>query len=260
MQFSISVLASGSGGNSLVVSTEHETILIDAGLSARQLTLRLRQSGFDLEKISALLVTHEHTDHIYGASTIANRWNIPVYGTTGTLSRLRLKEPRLYMPISNMSDFAVGSLEVRSFPVPHDARDPVGFIISTHGRSLGIATDLGHFSTSHAEMLKQCSWIVLESNHDPKMLESGPYPPFLKARIKGNNGHLSNEQAATALRLIAPPRLSGVILAHLSEKNNTRDLAELSVMNTLRSMDMGTTMVTTAAPNRPVGPFNILES
>lgn len=257
MNLSINVLASGSRGNSLVVSTGYETVLIDAGLSARKLDRKLRQIGYDMENISALLLTHEHADHICGASTLADRWNIPVYGTAGTLSRLNLKKSGLCNHIHNDMTFSLGSLSVRSFPVPHDARDPVGFVVSAHGKSIGIVTDLGHFSRSHANILKQCNWLVLECNHDPAMLESGPYPPFLKTRIKGNNGHLSNEQASEAIRLSASSHLQGLILAHLSEKNNTRELAESAVLNTLYSLDSRLPRIETALQDYPIGPFTI---
>jgi len=183
--------------------------------------------GCSPETLSAIVVTHEHSDHIQGVGVLSRRFNLPVYLTAGTLAACngRLKkvgECRVFEP---GRVFAIGDFDVRPFSIPHDAADPVGFTFHQGKRKVGVATDLG-FSTKLARQhLSACHLLVLESNHDPAMLASGPYPRQLQDRIRGREGHLSNADAGALLGEVLHDNLEGVVLAHLSEENNIPDLA-----------------------------------
>jgi len=221
------VLVSGSEGNSTLIEGERTRLLVDCGISGREAARRLESVGCPPETITAIVVTHEHTDHLQGVGILSRRFNLPVYLTAGTLAacRDRLKAVAECRIFESGTAFTVGDLEVRPFSIPHDASEPVGFTFHDGNRKVGIATDLG-FSTELAKRhLSACQLLVLESNHDPDMLARGPYPWELKRRIRGREGHLSNADAGALLEAILHDDLEGVVLAHLSEKNNSPDLA-----------------------------------
>lgn len=228
---SVCVLASGSRGNATYVSDGDTSVLVDAGLSARDISRRLDSRGLNAAKLSAIIVTHEHTDHIRGVERLCRRFRLPVFLTAGTLAAApALRELPETCTVVCGRPFQVGTLTVDPFAISHDARDPAGFIVGANGARIGIATDLGIVTAVVREHLRGCGLLVLESNHDPEMLMAGPYPWFLKQRIRGRTGHLSNQESGRLLSEIAHPRLQQVVLAHLSETNNTpaKALAEAS--------------------------------
>ncbi|NIQ92977.1 MAG: MBL fold metallo-hydrolase [Desulfuromonadales bacterium] len=222
----VCVLASGSQGNALYIESDESRILIDAGLSGRELARRLALIGVEADDLDAIFVTHEHQDHCRGLGAMARRHHLPVFAHEATLKAL----PRLGR-VSDIREFDVGDhvdfrdIQVRSFPVTHDAASPVGFTIETTAGKIGMATDLGIPTRLVADRLRECRVLVIESNHDEKMLRDGPYPWHLKERIRSTHGHLSNGASAGLLDQLAWPGLDMVFLAHLSEQNNCPDLA-----------------------------------
>jgi phosphoribosyl 1,2-cyclic phosphodiesterase len=218
------VLASGSGGNSCYVEGPGGAILVDAGLSARETARRVSAAGGDMERVRAILVTHEHGDHVAGARVLARRLDVPVFATEGTLDAAPEEIPGA-SPIEPGREFCAGGFSVLPFPLPHDAAEPVGFVLSCGPVTLGYATDLGYPTALARERLSRCDAVVLESNHDERMLMEGPYPWHLKMRIRGRRGHLSNPASAGLLADLMHPGLRAVVLAHLSETNNLPDLA-----------------------------------
>jgi phosphoribosyl 1,2-cyclic phosphodiesterase len=224
-------LGSGSEGNGLVVEAGATRVLIDCGFPLRDTVARLARAGLAPSELSAILVTHEHADHAGGVAAVAARFDIPVWLTFGTLDVLaeRMDDvPRVY-GFDSDDVFSIGALEVRPFAVPHDAREPVQFVVGDGARRLGVLTDLG-MSTRHVEaQLSACDALVLECNHDERMLVAGSYPFALKQRIGSRFGHLCNEASAALLRAIDCRRLKHVIAAHLSRENNRPDLARAAL-------------------------------
>ena len=234
-------LQSGSNGNCFYVETESSTVLIDAGISARQAAHRLAATGRDVKNVDALFISHDHSDHARSMGTYHRKFDVPVYATEKTLTaihrRSRQGTLRKVHTFLSGSTFQLGELKIESIRTPHDAVDGVAFIIDDGISRLGIFTDLGHVFTGLADRLATLDAVVIESNYDPEMLEDGPYPIDLKKRIRGPGGHLSNREAAELLRDLYPQNLQWACLAHLSEKNNHPDIAlrthrELSGQNT----------------------------
>ncbi len=202
------------------------SLLIDAGLSARQIGQRLALIGVKLEELDALLITHEHRDHLGGAGVLSRRHPLPIYLNQATCQAAQrfLGQAARTECFENGVPFKVGSLSIEAFSLSHDAVDPVGFIIRSAEHKVALATDLGFASNLVREKLKGAQLIVLESNHDLEMLKNGPYPWEVKQRVWGRQGHLSNEESASLLRELYHPRLQHVVLAHVSEINNHEDL------------------------------------
>jgi phosphoribosyl 1,2-cyclic phosphodiesterase len=228
-------LGSGSRGNSLVVDAGDTKLLLDCGFSARSLLARLARLSILPEEISGILVTHEHHDHMAGTFRFSARFGIPVYMTHGTHAALprdadMASQCRL---IDGHAKFAVGGVEVTPFPVPHDAREPVQYVISDGLRRLGVLTDCGTVTPHVVSMLDGCQALVLECNHDAGLLAVSPYPAMLKRRIAGDFGHLDNSQAASLLRRIDTTTLRHVVAAHLSEQNNRIELARKALAQAL---------------------------
>jgi phosphoribosyl 1,2-cyclic phosphodiesterase len=224
-----SVLASGSKGNCTVIEGNAGTILIDAGLSAKELISRMAAAHVNPDAIDAVLVTHEHGDHIRGLDVLARKLDIPVYATEGTLRdfldhRRTSQKPLRHHTCRYNERFSIGDLLIEPFATSHDAAEPCGYIVSENSTRIGFCTDTGIMTLPMLELLRTCDGIVLESNHCPEMLANGPYPESLKRRIRSRRGHLSNHAAADCLREFGRdvPR---VILAHLSEINNTPEKA-----------------------------------
>lgn len=217
-----SVLASGSRGNACYVESSGARVLVDAGLSCRELEKRLALRGLSAGRLDAIILTHEHIDHIRGAGVMARRYSVPVYTTEGTMTAgaARIgKLPRM-VNVRTGGSFAIADMEIEPFTKCHDAADPFALAISSDGVKLGIATDLGRCTRLVEDRLKGCGALVMEFNHDPDMLESGPYPLFLKRRISGSEGHLSNGEGARLTASLVHEGLDIVVCAHLSETNN----------------------------------------
>jgi phosphoribosyl 1,2-cyclic phosphodiesterase len=220
-------LGSGSEGNALLVEARATRVLIDCGFGLRDAIARLERIGVEPESVTAILVTHEHSDHIGGVAGFAARFGTEVWLTFGTL--VAAGEPfaalRRVRGFDSQQTLAIGDIEVRAFPVPHDAREPVQFVCSDGRFRLGVLTDLGT-STVHVETsLSGCDALVLECNHDRGLLANGDYPETLKQRIAGRFGHLDNATAAALLTRIDTSRLCHLVAAHLSRKNNRPELA-----------------------------------
>jgi phosphoribosyl 1,2-cyclic phosphodiesterase len=225
------VLGSGSAGNALAVCFGDETVLLDCGFSARETDRRLRAADIDPASVQAVLVSHEHSDHLRGVRVFASCHRIPVYASRGTrmASDLdgRVPEVRVITPGKELS---IGSITVRAFRTSHDAAESLGFrLTGVCGCSLGVLTDSGTVTGEMLEALADCNALAVESNHDEQMLEHGPYPWFLKRRIRSAEGHLSNGAAAELITALASDRLARVVGLHLSSTNNTSRLATASL-------------------------------
>jgi len=228
-------LGSGSEGNGLVVDSGGTRILIDCGFGVRDTKKRLARLGLSPSSLDAILVTHEHADHVGGVPAFAGKYGIPVWATFGTLAVVseRFEGMERVYGFDSHERFAIGALEIQPVTVPHDAREPVQFVIGDGARRLGVLTDIG-MSTAHVEAcLSGCDALVLECNHDLGMLANGDYPPSLKQRIASRFGHLHNEAAAELLGRIDTSRLVHIIAAHLSRENNTPALASVALATAL---------------------------
>jgi phosphoribosyl 1,2-cyclic phosphodiesterase len=232
----VTVLGSGSRGNALVVECEDDRILVDAGFPARTLVARLRAARIEPESISALILTHEHTDHVVGARVAAKRFGWTVYATAGTIAEVARLSEVAPVPISPRESLALDTMRVSCLRVPHDGVEPIALTIESRatGARLGVAYDIGHVTPTLERALGDLDAVVLESNHDEVMLRHGPYPRSLQQRITGGRGHLGNAAAARLASLIAHVNLRHVVLAHLSQENNTPELARRAVGVALR--------------------------
>lgn len=215
------ILGSGSRGNATLIESGRVRLLVDNGLSLRELGLRLGILGVRLDSLDALLLTHEHGDHSRGVVSLANRHGIVIWTTPGTWRALGNPEvPCLRLLSGHGGGIRLGDLRVSPYPVPHDAREPVQFVFESPAGRLGMLTDAGTVTAHMRAMLRGCDALILECNHDPGLLRSGPYPPSLQARVAGPLGHLSNLQAAELLDQIPHGSIRHLCLAHISEKNN----------------------------------------
>ena len=222
----VCVLGSGSEGNATLVFSDDTALLVDAGFSAKELERRMSLIGFNPEDVNAILISHEHGDHIKGASVFARRYSTPVYLTAGTAANSNgLAKGRGISKsiIAAEETFRIGDIELEPFTVPHDAAEPVAFTIRSDGKNVVILTDIGCVTVRAVEKLRKASLAVLESNHDPELLRNGPYPWHLKERISGNQGHLSNDQCSELLEHAGGNGLETVIFAHISRTNNNAD-------------------------------------
>ena len=252
----VTILGSGSRGNATLIEGQDTTVLIDNGFGPRLLKRRLEIIGRRPQDIHALLLTHEHTDHASGATAACAQFNWPLHATAGTLDAL----PESTVPtvaISTTSAFSVGGLTVQATHVPHDAREAVSLVITDRasGCRIGIATDLGHVPNALPKQFERLDVLIVESNHDERMLADGPYPWVLKRRIGGERGHLSNRQAAAFIAACVHSGLKSVVLAHLSETNNTPEAAVLSATAALRKAGWRKDSVWAAHQSEIRGPF-----
>jgi phosphoribosyl 1,2-cyclic phosphodiesterase len=217
------ILASGSKGNAIFVSSGSTSILIDAGLSGIEIERRLLSKGLSPANLDAILVSHEHADHIQGVGVLSRRFNLPVYMNRKTHKAAGTQLGSVYdlRCFECGSTFSIDNVAIHPFSISHDAQDPAGFTLSNNGVKIGIATDLGMITSMVKTHLQSCTLLILEANHDADMLTRGPYPWPLKQRIASRIGHLSNEAAKQLLNEIQHERLIHVVLAHLSEINNT---------------------------------------
>jgi len=246
-------LGSGSGGNCTYVASRETGILIDAGLSGRATGLRLADVGVSMDSIQAICVTHEHSDHTSGLSVLHRGGRVKLYANSGTLSGIEAKvtEKRLQWNIfSTGAAFQIGDLTINPFTVPHDAYDPVGFVIAQGGIHVGVVTDMGMVTGLIRERLRVCNALVIEANHDEAMLKAADRPWHLKQRIIGRQGHLSNQHAANLVTEIAGSHLKAVFLAHLSGECNLPELARKTVSEALARGGFPHVKVMIAPPDR----------
>ena len=244
MAVSLTVLASGSRGNCSVVASSSTRLLVDAGLSARETLKRLRLVGEDISSFTAIVVTHEHSDHIHGLAALARKLRVPVYLTGATYQAFRRWARDKYETAAELpkvehfqagAAFSIGDIGILPFTIPHDAVDPVGFTFRAEGVKIAIATDLGYVPVSVVEHLRGCDALVIESNHDLEMLRGGPYPWSVKQRVMSRVGHLSNDALAEFLAGDYDGSASFLVLGHLSEQNNHPELARRAAERALGS-------------------------
>ena len=222
-----SVLGSGSKGNAIYIESGQTAIMIDAGFSGKELEKRLAVHERELAKLDALFLTHEHSDHIRGAGVISRRCSLPVFANEGTFTGSEKTVGKLHKRIEfeTGTRTVVKDLEVRSFRVSHDALDPVGYLVSDGKYSIACCTDTGKVTQLIASRLTGCDALILEFNHDLTMLKNGPYPFALQQRVRSNQGHLANDDAAAFLKDVIHDKVQQVVLAHLSEANNSAEIA-----------------------------------
>ena len=245
-RFRATVLGSGSGGNAVLVVSGRDCLLLDAGFSCRELERRIRARGVDPAAVGALFLTHEHEDHVRGAERFARRHGVAAYATEGTWAGgeagVELRERGIRIRSGQVTE--VAGFRVEAFALPHDAREPVGYVVEdAAGRRLGLVSDLGCASRLAWGRLAELDLLLLESNHDLGMLRRGPYPWVLKQRVAGRHGHLSNEQAADGLAELAGPRLRWVVGYHLSRTNNLPALAAAALGEELDRMGSSAAVV-----------------
>ncbi|HET7577821.1 MAG TPA: MBL fold metallo-hydrolase [Bacillales bacterium] len=237
MGLRFSVLASGSTGNALYVATEKQQLLIDCGLSGKKMEALLGKIGCEPDKLDGILVTHEHSDHVKGLGVFARRYGLPIYANEKTWRAMEgmigevPNEQKFIFDLESVKTF--GDIDVETFGVSHDAAEPMFFTFHHEGRKLSLATDLGYVSERIKGTIKDADSFIFEANHDISMLMSGRYPWNVKRRILGDFGHISNEDSGLALADVISNRTQKVYLAHLSKDNNMKDLARLSVEQTL---------------------------
>ncbi|MEC7641427.1 MAG: MBL fold metallo-hydrolase [Nitrospinota bacterium] len=233
--FRFSILSSGSKGNCIYIESLEASILIDAGLSQKELVARLHRIQRKPEGLHAVFLTHGHSDHVKGVGPLVRKYGLPVYCTEGTheeTARHRIADRRVLKPSAKV---AIGDLTVEAYPTPHDAAEPVAFIVHQGKRKLAQATDLGTVTPLVREKLLYADALLLEANHDVEMLDAGAYPWPLKQRIKSDLGHLSNDACADLLSSVNHEGLQTVVLMHLSENNNHPEIASLTVRQALKN-------------------------
>jgi len=252
--FNFCSLYSGSSGNSLFVESENAKILIDAGESAKKITEALSHINVDIKDINAILVTHEHSDHVKGLSTLASNYHIPVFANKETWNampkhseKIPKEQQFLYKPNKELK---IEDLSILPFSIPHDAANPCGFNIVCGNKKISIATDLGHISKEILSYLEESKFLLLESNYDPNILKCSRYPYLLKKRIDGPTGHLSNELAGKTISYLAEHGLETAMLGHLSKENNFPELAYKTVVDTLIESHQDESKVSLSVANR----------
>ena len=250
----VAVLSSGSCGNSMLCQSEEASIMIDAGISCRELERRLSAFGVDADDVDAVLLTHEHTDHNRGARRFCRLHKVSLFATEGTLALSSLDGVDA-TPIRRHGEFKIEDLRIRAFPVLHLAAEPVGFAISMNGRKLSIASDLGCLTKSVAKEMRGSDLVMVEANYDDDMLMNGSYPDFLKKAIAGDHGHLSNADAARLCAEVIQGSTKQIVLLHLSKDNNTTDLATEEVENAVKKRGLSRPSVSTTEHGCQNGPF-----
>lgn len=231
MQFAS--LGSGSRGNCTLIETDGTAILVDCGFSMRETERRLKRLAREIEQVSAILVTHEHGDHVRGVASLAKKYNIPVWSSRGTAKAAKLVELQSWQCIDIHQTFEINNLQIQPVPVPHDAREPCQFVFSDGDWRVGVLTDTGSITPYIEEQYSSCDAFILEANHDEEMLANGPYPVSLKQRVGGDYGHLNNQQAKNLLSSIDTSKLQYLVASHISDKNNTTELAQETMSEAL---------------------------
>ena len=252
------VLGSGSKGNCTLVESGSTAILIDAGFSGKEIRRRLALINRSPEELTAILVTHEHGDHISGVGVLSRRCNLPVYANYGTHQASESRVKKLYKRVEfgTGESFVVNDLEIHPFRISHDTADPVGFVVSDGDSAVAYCTDTGRVTKLIAHHVRKCQALILEANHDPQMLMDGPYPMPLKQRVRSNQGHLANGDAARFLADLVDSSLQHVVLAHLSETNNLPEIALARVQQELQSSEIAF-QITLAGQDGPTPFFSL---
>jgi len=232
-------LASGSKGNAIYIGTDHTKVLIDAGISARQIEKKLAEINVDLSDIDAIVITHEHTDHINGLGTLGCKMGFPVFANSDTARAIYeiLGDAPKFKIFSTGEKFEFGDLEFDPFSIQHDAADPVGFVVQTATQKIGVCADLGFASSLVTSKLQNCDYLYLEANHQVSMVHSSARPPIYKQRVLGRLGHLSNDQCAELVKEVMNPKLKHLYLAHLSSECNTPEVAQMVIQSMLTELD-----------------------
>ncbi len=236
-------IASGSSGNCIYVGTDQTGILVDTGISKKRIEEGLAKEDLSLDSIEAIFITHEHTDHISGLGPVLRKVPIPVYATTETIEAIWQKEnmkgigEEIFHPVEPETSVDIHDMEVMPIHISHDAANPVCYTCKSHHKKIGIATDMGCYTSDIVSHLKDCDALLLEANHDINLLEVGTYPYALKMRILGDKGHLSNDSCARLIGEVMHPGLKHILLGHLSKENNFPDLAYRSVEYELEQID-----------------------
>ncbi|MBT3220117.1 MAG: MBL fold metallo-hydrolase [Proteobacteria bacterium] len=260
----VATLGSGSRGNCTYIGDGRKGLLVDCGISTKQIIGRLREIGLGDSSIEAVLVTHEHNDHVAAARVLDNRLfkqqgaHVPFFMTRGTAEGIRQNVvPSAFKPVYSGMNFTVGSWTVEPCSIPHDTRDPVSYVVDLQGVRVGVVTDLGRSTKLVEQQIASMDIAVLEFNHDPTMLHEGPYPWALKRRIQGAHGHLSNAQAGQLVQQAATPRLKHLVLAHLSEENNLPELALEAAAEALHHADCTGVEVVVATQQLALEPIRV---
>ncbi len=223
-QIHLHVLASGSKGNASIVEGPEGSVLVDCGISRRALMGRAEELGVDVSRVVAVILTHEHSDHVGGLSVFCNRFDGPLFATAGTVAARRYLTELPFTLVGNEDVLELAGMRVRTFPTSHDVADPIGLRFSTTDDAIGFCTDTGELGEKALDALAGMRILALESNHDERMLATGDYPAYLKARVGGPTGHLSNAQAAETLERLVGPDTETVVAMHLSQENNRPSL------------------------------------
>lgn len=227
MSLSIASLNSGSNGNCYYIGNTEEAVFIDAGISCRETELRMKRLGLPMNRVKAIFISHEHSDHIHGVATLVSKYQIPVYFSQSTLKKAGFgKIRKLAFHFTADQAVMIGNLRITAFQKKHDACDPHSFIVSSAKTNIGVFTDIGKPCEQLIHYFRQCHAAFLESNYDEAMLENGRYPVYLKNRIRGGEGHLSNRQALELYLQHRPSFMSHLLLSHLSKENNSPELVE----------------------------------
>jgi len=261
MSFHFSVLASGSTGNAFYIATEKERILVDAGLSGKKLDSLFNQARVDPSKLNRILVTHEHSDHIKGLGIVARKYNLPIYANEKTWKAMEHSIGKLTLDQKFTFDIAevktFGDIDVESFGVSHDAIAPMFFTFRHGGKKVALVTDLGYVSERIKKTVEDANAYIFEANHDVEMLRMGRYPWNVKRRILGDSGHVSNEDCGLALTDIIGNETKRIYLAHLSQDNNMKDLARMSVGNVLKERGINLDLQDTD-PDKPTPLYEVV--
>jgi phosphoribosyl 1,2-cyclic phosphodiesterase len=255
----VCLLASGSSGNSIYVQNGSTGVLVDAGLTGKQIEERLQGVGVDPARLQGIVVSHEHVDHIKGVGVLARRYGFPVWMTQGTLdaSKEIFRGSERVRIIDNDEVFHIGDLAFQPFQLPHDAADPVNFVVSDGDSQVAIATDMGTVTELIYQRLRKANFVVIEANYDRKLLMDGPYPWDLKKRISGRHGHLSNDGAGAALCRLAEEGVQQAVLAHLSDQNNRPELARQTCRDMLEEHGIRRFAMSVATQEKPSDIFVI---
>lgn len=256
-------LYSGSSGNSLLVESNETKILVDAGVSGKKVVEALDSLSIDTSEISAIIVTHEHTDHVKSLGTLSKKYNIPVFANKETWDAMPIEKAKISTENQNIftiaNKFSIGDLDILPFSIPHDAANPCGFNIYNENSKISIATDFGHITPEILNSLSNSKFILLESNYDPEVLRCSPYPYKLKTRINGPSGHLSNYLAGEAISYLIKNGLEKAMLGHLSKENNFPELAYKTVVEQMQKNNLKENIIdlTVASRNEPSKLINV---